>query len=129
MEVTGALREGKNTLAIRVPQGYIAYRTYLSPVEPRQYPGLGEALNAQWVDFIDFTQWSRVESVRRGMEMIRQAAPNQGITLMSPDAYADGVKSLAETYGGEFHNTGYMAGFYADYPAIADARRRPAFFP
>jgi hypothetical protein len=48
------------------------------------------------------------------MEMIRQAAPNQGITLMSPDTYADGVKSLAEAYGGEFHNTGYMASFYAD---------------
>ncbi len=114
MEVTGALQEGKNTLAIRAPQGYIAYKTYLSPVEPKQYPGLGEGLNAQWVDFIDFTQWSRVESVRRGMEMIRQAAPNQEITLMSPGAYADGVKSLAEAYGGEFHNTGYMAAFYAD---------------
>ena len=114
IEVTDALREGKNALAIRVPQGYIAYKTYLSPVEPRQYPGLGEGLNAQWVDFVDFTQWSRIGAVRRGMEMIRQAAPNQGITLMSPDTYADGVKSLAEVYGGEFHNTGYMASFYAD---------------
>ena len=114
-EITEALREGTNTLAIRVPQGYIAYRTYLSPVEPKQYPGLGEDLNAQWVDFVDFTQWSRLGSVRRGMEMIRQVAPNQGITLMSPDAYADGIKSLAEAYGGEFHNTGYMAAFYADY--------------
>ncbi len=115
IEVTDVLQEGENTLAIRTPQGYIAYKAYLSPVEPNQYPGLGDSLNAQWVDFVDFTQWSRIESVRRGMEMIRQAAPNQGITLMSPDGYADGVKSLAATYGGEFHNTGYMAAFYADY--------------
>ena len=115
MEVTAALNAGKNTLAIRLPQGYIAYKTYLSPVEPREYPDLGEAINAQWVDFIDFTQWSRVEAIRRGMEMIRQAAPNQGITLAHPDEYSDGIKSLAVAYGGEFHNTGYMAAFWADY--------------
>ena len=47
--------------------------------------------------------------------MIRQAAPNQNITLMHPDEYSDGIKALAVKYGGEFHNTGYMAGFWADY--------------
>ncbi|MDD5199075.1 MAG: hypothetical protein PHC88_04670 [Terrimicrobiaceae bacterium] len=119
MEVTSVLKGGRNTLAIRLPQGYIAYRTYLSTVEPRQYPNLGEGLNAQWVDFIDFTAWSRLQTVRRGMEMIRQVAPNQGITLMAPDAYADGIKSLAVAYGGEFRNTGYMGAFWADVlPAL-----------
>lgn len=115
LEVTGVVKDGKNSLALGLPQGFIAYKTYLSPVEPKQYPGLGQALNSQWVDFTDFTQWSRIEDVRRGMEMIRQVAPNQGITLMHPDEYSDGVKSLAEAYGGEFHNTGYMGIFYADY--------------
>lgn len=115
MEVTGVVQDGKNSFAIRLPQGFIAYKTYLSPVEPKQYPDLGEALNSQWVDFVDFTQWSRIEDVRRGMEAVRQAAPNQNITLMHPDEYSDGVKSLAEAYGGEFHNTGYMGIFYADY--------------
>jgi hypothetical protein len=115
MEVTGIVKDGPNSLAIRVPQGYLGYKIYLSPVEPKQYPNLGETLNAQWVDFSDFTQWSRIEDVRRGMEMIRQVSPNQGITLMHPDEYSDGVKSLAEAYGGEFHNTGYMGVFYADY--------------
>jgi hypothetical protein len=115
MEVTGAIKDGANSLAIRVPQGYIAYKTYLTAVEPKQYPNLGETINAQWVDFSDFTQWSRIEDVRRGLEMIRQVSPNQGITLMHPDEYSDGVKSLAEEYGGEFHNTGYMGVFYADY--------------
>ena len=115
MDVTGVVKDGKNSLAVRLPQGFIAYKTYLSPVEPKQYPDLGEALNSQWVDFSDFTQWSRIEDVKRGMEMIRQVAPNQGITLMHPDEYSDGVKGLAEAYGGEFHNTGYMGIFYADY--------------
>lgn len=115
VDVTSVLTAGENTLAIRVPLGFIAYRTYLSPVEPRVYPDLGESLNARWVDFIDFTAWSRVETVRRGMEMVRQAAPNHPITLMHPDEYSDGIKMLAETYGGEIHNTGYMAGSWADY--------------
>lgn len=115
VEATSALQPGRNTLALRLPQGYISYKVYLSSVEPRQYPNLGEALNAQWVDFIDFMQWSRIQTVKRGMEMIRQVAPAPGIVLMAPDAYADGIKSLAVAYGGEFHNTGYMGGFYADY--------------
>jgi hypothetical protein len=115
MEVTGVVKDGSNVLAVRLPQAFVAYKTYLSPIEPKQYPDLGEALNSQWVDFSDFTQWSRVEDVRRGMEMIRQASPYKGITLMHPDEYSDGVKGLAEAYGGEFHNTGYMGVFWADY--------------
>jgi hypothetical protein len=115
VEVTDVLEKGANTLAIRVPQGYIAYKVYLSPVEVKQYPNLGEGLNAQWVDFSDFTQRSRIDTVRRGMEMIRQVEPDMGITLMHPDEYSDGVKGLAEAYGGEFHNTGYMGGIWADY--------------
>ena len=114
VDATAALKDGRNSLAIRLPQGAMAYRTYLTPVEPLQDPYLGEGLNAQWVDFIDFTSWSRIEAIRRGMEMIRQAAPDQPITLMHPDDYADGLKSLAVAYGGEFHNTGYMAAFWAD---------------
>lgn len=119
MDVSAALRAGPNTLAVRLPQGCLSYKTYLSPVAPKQYPNLGAGLNAQWVDFIDFTGWSRIQAVRRGMEMIRQAAPAHPITLMAPDAYADGIKSLAERYGGEFHDTGYMAAFWADgLPAL-----------
>ncbi|MEI8196307.1 MAG: hypothetical protein WCI73_10390, partial [Phycisphaerae bacterium] len=126
VEVTAALQAGTNTLAIRLPQGYIAYKTYLSPVEPKQYPNLGAQLNAQWVDFIDFTGWSRQQAVKRGLEMIRQVTPNHQITMMAPDAYTDGLKNLAVAYGGAFHNTGYMGAFYADYlPALM----RGANFP
>ena len=114
-EVTKLLKTGKNLVAIRVPQGRLEYKTYLSPVEPKQYPDLGEGLNAQWVDFSDFAQWVRVRTIKRSMEMIRQVAPNQGITLMHPDDYSDAMKALAVAYGGEFHNTGYMGGFWADW--------------
>ena len=126
MEVTSVLKPGKNSLAIRMPQGYLAYKTYLTQIEPEQYPDLGEPLNAQWVDFIDFTGWSRIKTVRRGMEMIRQVAPNQGIVLMAPSAYADGIKAAAIDYGGEFHDTGFMGVCYADnLPALMRGANLP----
>ena len=115
IDVTKVVKAGNNLLAIRVPQGRLEYKTYLSPVEPKSYPNLGEGLNAQWVDFTDFNQWARVQTIKHSMEMIRQAAPNQGITLMHPDEYSDGLKALAVAYGGEFHNTGYMGAFWADW--------------
>ena len=117
-EVTAQLRAGTNQLSLRLPKGFLAYRVYLSPEPPRQYPNLGVGLNAQWVDFADFTSWSRVDLVRRGMTMIRQVDPNRQITLMHPDDYADAIKTLAEDYGAEFHNTGYMGAFYADYDPL-----------
>jgi hypothetical protein len=77
------------------------------------YPDLGEQLNAKWADFADWATWSRVNKAKRGMEMIRQVDPDRGIILMSPGAYY-GELELARTYGGDFHDTGAMAGFWDD---------------
>lgn len=126
LEVTGALQPGANQISLRLPKGFLGYRVYLSPDEPLQYPALGRHGNTRWVDFRDWIGWSRVRATRRGMEMIRQAAPNQPITLMAPDGYADGLRQLAVRYGGNFHNTGYMAEFWADYlPSIMRGARLP----
>jgi len=114
-EVTQLIKSGSNQISLRLPKGYLGYRVYLSPDEPKQYPRLGEGGNAQWVDLTEWTIASRLAQVRRGMEMLRQVDANRPITLMAPDQYADGVKTLAEEYGGEFHNTGHMGVFYADY--------------
>lgn len=117
VEVSQVLAAGNNTLALRLPQGVISYKVYLSPVEPKQYPDLGPGLNAQWVDFADFTQWTRTQAVLGGVEMIRRPAPGHQIVLMAPSVYADGVKKIASDYGGNFHDTGFMGGFWADYPS------------
>ncbi len=70
--------------------------------------------------------WVRMEALRRGMQMIRQVAPDQQITLMHPDDYADGIKSLAKEFGGNFHNTGYMSGIWADFlPALMRGAQLP----
>lgn len=115
LEATAALRAGRNTLALRLPQGYLAYRVYLSPHPPEQYPDLGPNRNAQWVDLADWRRWSRLNMVRRGMEMIRQADPDRSIICMAPDRYVSGIKQLCEQYGGHFHNTGYMGAWWAEY--------------
>lgn len=114
-EVTGHLKAGENQIALRVPSGYLGYRVYLSPDAPVQYPKLGVEKNARWVDFSGWIGWSRVQAAKRGIEMIRQAQPGIQIDLMAPDGYADGIKGLAVSYGGNFKNTGYMGAFWADF--------------
>ncbi len=114
LDATQTLHEGDNVLAIRLPQGVFNYRIYLSGDAPKSYPELGEGKNAQWVDFIDWSENLRIMGVRRGMQMIRQVDPDRGIMLMAPDKYADGIQQDALEYGGDFHNTGYMGGWWCD---------------
>ncbi|MFA6293632.1 MAG: beta-galactosidase trimerization domain-containing protein, partial [Victivallales bacterium] len=114
-ETAQALKAGDNQLTVYLPQGYLAYRIYLSAQPPQQYPSLGATMNARWVDFSQWIAWSRVRAVDRSMQMIRQVDPDRGIMMMAPDVYANDVKNLCVKYGGEFHNTGYMGAFWADY--------------
>ncbi len=125
-DISEIVRVGQNQLSLRLPKGILAYRVYLSHDAPNEYPNLGIEKNAQWVDFADWIVATRLDAVKRGMEMIRQVAPNQQITLMSPNGYEDGVRQLAVQYGGNFHNTGYMGAFWADdMPALMRGTRLP----
>ncbi|HET6299832.1 MAG TPA: hypothetical protein VFG33_41100, partial [Kribbella sp.] len=127
VEVSGLLQAGSNLIALTLPNGYMGYRCYLSGDAPVQYPSLGAQRNAQWIDFQDWSRWTRSDAVRRGVEMIRQEDPNRPINLMSPDTYADLIKPISAQYGGTFHNTGYAAGFWAEYhPLLSRSAGRPA---
>ena len=118
-DVSGAIQAGENHIALRLPAGAIDYRVYLSPHPPAQYPALTPHKNAQWVDFADWQAWSRAQTVRRSAEMIRSVDPDRPITQMAPNYYSDVLKPVLEDYGGQFHDTGYMGAFYADYnPAV-----------
>jgi hypothetical protein len=119
IDVTKAIQEGDNFLAVRLPRGIFNYRVYLSGDAPKSYPLLGEGRNARWVDFSDWLSYSRMSGVKRGMQMIRQVDPNRGIVLMAPDRYEDDILEDAIAYGGDFHNTGYMGGWWCDkLPAL-----------
>ncbi|MCF7676498.1 MAG: hypothetical protein K9M97_14205 [Akkermansiaceae bacterium] len=113
-EVTESLKPGENLLALRLPQNFLGYRVYLTGHEPVQYPYLGESLNAQWVDFIRWQAWTRQESCRRSFEAIREVDPDRSVVCMAPDAFMSGMEELCQDYGGHFHNTGYMAGWWAE---------------
>jgi hypothetical protein len=113
-EVTSQLQDGKNQVSLRLPEGFIGYRVYLSSLPVTDYPNLGEHKNAEWVDFINWTYDAHVDGIRRGVEMIRQIDPNRPITFMHPDDMGDGLKMVSEDYGAEFHCTGYMSGFFAE---------------
>ena len=113
-EVAGALKEGDNLLALRLPENFLGYRVYLTGRAPATYPHLGESLNAQWVDFTRWQAWTREEACRRSLEAIREVDPDRPVVCMAPDAFIGGMKALCEDYGGHFHNTGYMAGWWAE---------------
>ncbi len=118
-ETDQTLREGKNLIAIRTPQGRINYKVYITSEEPVTYPNLGDAKNAQWADFIDWDLWLRSDGIRKGMEMVRQVDANRPIMLMSPGQYAALSKDYAKKYGGDFHDTGGMGGWWNDVlPAL-----------
>jgi hypothetical protein len=113
-DVTKNVQGGDNVLAVRLPRGLFNYRVYLSGDAPKSYPQLGDGKNAQWVDFSSWLSWNRGKGVGRGMQMIRQADPNRGIVLMAPDSYENEIIQDAIKYGGDFHNTGYMGGWWCD---------------
>jgi len=127
LEVTPALGDGDNLIAVCLPQALFDYRAYLSGEAPRTYPALGARLNAMWADFSDWTAWSRGQAVRRGAQMVRQIDPDRPITLMSPDAYMGPIKEVAEDYGGIFHDTGGMAGSWGDmHPTMIHSMGLPS---
>ena len=122
-DVTKALQAGANHLALNVPHGIICYRTYLTGVKPAQYPDLGPHKNAQWADFINWYLWVRKAQMARGVEMIRQVDPDRSINLMAVE-YVAPFKAIAQEYGCRFHDTGAMAGFWTDEPAVMMAGLR-----
>ena len=125
-EVTDIVHAGANQLSLRLPQGVLGSRVYLSPDEPKQYPDLGITKNAEWVDYAAWQQFIRGDQAKKLLTMIRQAEPNKQLVFKSPGTYADDVKQLAQKYGGNFHNTGYMGAFWADdLPAIMRGARLP----
>lgn len=114
-EVRGALREGTNAVALRLPQGFLGDHVYLSKHPPLQYPDLPDGDKALWVDFADWRQSTRIASAKRGIEAIRSVDPDRSIVCMAPDSNIAGIKKLCETYGAHFHNTGHMGAFWNEF--------------
>jgi hypothetical protein len=113
--ITKLIHPGRNLVAIYVPQGFIAYKVYISPVKEKSYPLMSKEKDALWYDFSNWRHWCRVQQVKKTIESIREIDPNREIEIMAPDEVLDGIKRLAVEYGCNFHNTGYMGAFWANY--------------
>ncbi|AHF94263.1 hypothetical protein OPIT5_09695 [Opitutaceae bacterium TAV5] len=126
LEVTGKLKAGRNQITLRLPKGFLGYKVYLSSIPPQTYPSSDMAWNARWADFHDWMIQTRIDTLRRGMEMIRAVDKERQIVLMAPDSALDGIKKLALGYGGNFHNTGWMGTVWGDMlPAVMRGARLP----
>ena len=126
VDVTTTLQDGDNLLALRLPNNYLGYRAYLTAEPPATYPYLGPQLNAQWVDFIRWLNWVHGWSMRRCTEAIREQDPDRSIIFASPDSFITEAEQLCQDYGGHFHNTGYMGGWWAEpLPMMMRAADQP----
>lgn len=116
-DVSAALKPGANQVTLYVPSALICYRVYLTTEPHGDYPHFGKLKNARWADFANWIVWSRGQQVRRGAEMIRQIDPDRSINFMSPDPEGP-IAEVCREYGGRFHDTGAMAGFWTDEPSL-----------
>ncbi|MCW3054912.1 MAG: hypothetical protein JWN14_4082, partial [Chthonomonadales bacterium] len=117
-DVTAALKPGPNLIVMQLPRAIICYRTYLGQEPPKQYPQLSPEKNAQWADLVAWNIETRGAQIRRGAEMIRQVDPDRSINFMAANDYFDPVKKACRDYGGRFHDTGAMAGFWTDWNSL-----------
>lgn len=125
-EVTGLLKKGANLLALDLPFGFLAYRVYLTTVEPRIWPDLGRGRDELWYDLSCWRENARASAVSMGISAIRQVEPSKPIILMAPGEYSHSIRDLAIRNGGRFHNTGLMESIYDTYlPALMHSRRLP----
>lgn len=111
-EVTEALKERTNDIALNLPLGKCCYKVYLTHEEPKAYPYFGAARNAEWVDFCGWQEWSRAKSVRMGLDRMRAVEPDKGVVSMAPGPYYTALREIASEYGTRFHDTGGMAAFW-----------------
>jgi hypothetical protein len=112
VDVSSALVTGDNVLALRLPRNFLGYKVYLTSTPPAEYPFLGEQLNAQWVDFTRWNASIHKSAIKRSFEAIRQIDPDRSVISMSPNAFISQIEEICQDYGGHFHDTGGMAGWW-----------------
>ena len=111
-EVTKSLKAGTNEITLDLPLGKCCYKVYLTQVPPSAYPYFGTGMNAKWVDFCGWQEWSRAKSVRTGLDRMRAVEPDKGVVSMAPGPYFTALREIAGEYGTRFHDTGGMAAFW-----------------
>ncbi len=114
-EVTSALKPGENLLALRLPQNFLGYRVYLTGQSPRPISVPRRIAQRAMGRLHPLAGVGRARNrCGGGLEAIREIDPDRSVMCMAPDAFIGGLQELCQDYGGHFHNTGYMAAWWAE---------------
>ena len=113
LDVTDLLREGENTVAIRLSGLIWAGRCFLSTEAPESYPFADPAKNRLWALWNEWRNESRAKSVEMIFDAMRQADPNAPIKMMAPQTIGRTlVHRLCRDWGAWAHFTGEGSWFF-----------------
>ena len=113
LDVTDLLRDGANTVAIRLSGCIWAGRCFLSTEAPESYPFTSPAKNRLWTLWHDWLNESRAKSMATIFDAMRQADPETPIKMMAPQTIGRTlVHRLCRDWGGWAHFTGEGSWFF-----------------
>ena len=115
LKVTGLLRPGQNTLALRVPgEGKMLGPVFLTTTQPKFYPYLGRTANARYADFKTWQTDAMTRYNARAFAAARTIDPDRSFVLSSGDIgpLGDEAARLATGYGMGVEFTGREAYYY-----------------
>jgi hypothetical protein len=107
LEVSSALKVGKNEIALQLLGSLWDGRIYLSTGAPAVYPYLGADRNQLWALWKSWHKDVKFDDWKDILDGMRQTDPNRPIKFMAPIGMgADRWIQLATKYGGFGHFTG-----------------------
>jgi len=113
LDVTDLLREGENSVAIRLSGLIWAGRCFLSTEAPESYPFADPAKNRLWALWNEWRNESRAKSVEMIFDAMRQADLNAPIKMMAPQTIGRTlVHRLCRDWGAWAHFTGEGSWFF-----------------
>ncbi|NOY79549.1 MAG: hypothetical protein GXP31_00955 [Kiritimatiellaeota bacterium] len=121
LRVTALLREGKNLLVVRDPDGILRGPVFLTTTQPSRYPYLGRGENARWVDFREWQVDSLIHGWKRIVRPVRERARDLPLQLVPGTSIelADHFLELKRDFGiTAIHNTGSGSSFRPWWPGL-----------
>ena len=127
LDVTKALKNGSNDLAIQLHGGVWNGRIFLSTEPPRVFPYLGAAQNKLWELWSAWRTDAKFDSWANILDAMRQVDPDKPIKFMAPQGFgSEKWLRLAYNYGGWPHFTGEGMWYYPWYKRYAKLYGVPA---
>lgn len=121
IDVSSLIKTGKNTLALRMPEGRILGPVFLTTHRPGYYPYDDSHKNARWVDMRDYMAHTLMDGYLRMVNPIRKHIAdwpilfNVGSSFSTADQY---LRVKNQTAIRAIHNTGAEASYRPWWPGL-----------